>query len=63
MQNTKYSNPSNAAWRTWLENLRDSDRVGMIGSLNCFGGNNTVSNSSDLGVRPTIEVAKTDIDY
>lgn len=42
MQNTKYPNPSNAAWGTWLENLRDSDRVGMIGSLNRFGGNNTV---------------------
>ena len=65
MQNTKYSNPSNAAWGTWLENPREvnSDRAGMIDSFNRFGGNNTVSNSSDLGVRPAIEVAKTDIDY
>ena len=65
MQNTKYSNPSNAAWGTWLENPREvnSDRAGMIDSFNRFGGNNTVSNSSDLGVRPAIEVAKTNIDY
>lgn len=42
MQNTKYPNPSNAAWGTWLENLRDSDRAGMIGSLNRLGGNNTI---------------------
>ena len=65
MENTKYSNPSNKAYGEWLESPRatSSSNVWQV-----YGYTRTVSNvraySSDYnGVRPAIEVAKTDIDY
>ena len=65
LENTKYSNGSNAAWAWWLENSRS----GLSGYAWSVGGNgrsvssSTVSNAGVYGVRPAIEVLKSNISY
>ncbi len=65
MENTKYSNASNKAWAWWLENPRSgySDIAWYVLGNNRGVNSNTVSNARDYGVRPAIEVLKSNIEY
>ena len=65
MENTKYSNSSNAARREWLESWRagTSYHVWVIATENRNVGYDYPNVSDSIGVRPAIEVAKTDISY
>ena len=65
MENTKYSNSSNGTYGGWLESPRIaySDSVWFVNSNNYAVNSNTAYTSSHYGVRPAIEVAKTNIDY
>ena len=65
MENTKYSNASNLVGAWWLENPNsgNSDTAWLI---HCFFrnvGHYTVSAAGDDGVRPAIEVPKSNIEY
>ena len=65
MENTKYSNVSNLVGAWWLENPNsgNSDTAWLI---HCFFrnvGHYTVSAAGDDGVRPAIEVPKSNIEY
>ena len=66
MENTKYSNASNKAYGEWLESPRAADSRYV---WNVYGYYRYVSNSyyatdADFyGVRPAIEVSKSDISY
>ena len=64
-ENTKYSNGNNATWAWWLENPRSgySDYAwGVYGSYRIVN-RGTVSYAGDSGVRPAIEVSKSNIEY
>ena len=65
MENTKYSNASNKAYGEWLESPRadNSYSVWFVygSSRSVSGGNANIADNR--GVRPAIEVAKTNIDY
>ena len=65
MENTKYSNSSNKAYGEWLESPRAANYYGVWG---VYVDNRSVNSSNaygadSYGVRPAIEVAKTNIDY
>ena len=66
LENTKFSSSNNASWAWWLENVRSDD---SISAWNVHGGNyrnidfNGVSDVNNFGVRPAIEVSKTNIEY
>jgi len=63
LENTSFSNENNFAW--WLENVR-SDNSRQAWSVNgCYRTvyGNTVEDISSTGVRPAIEVSKTNIEY
>ena len=62
-ENTKYTNSSNRAGLWWLENsyYDNSNRAYMVSSLNRFVYADTVSDT--VGVRPAIEVLKSNIEY
>ena len=64
MENTKYSNDSNKAYGEWLESPRAANSVTVWG---VYGYTRTVSDyyadSSTCGVRPAIEVPKSNISY
>ena len=64
-ENTKYSNGSNAALAWWLENPHSgkSDGAWYARGNNRNVGYDTVSNAGDYGVRPAIEVLKSNIEY
>ena len=66
-ENTKYSNANNNANGWWLESPRSgySDRAWFVSSGGRDVNNNTVSSAGDgnLGVRPVIEVPKSNIEY
>ena len=65
LENTKFASNSNSAWAWWLENARSaySTRAwGVLGHSRDVS-NYTVSNAGDHGVRPAIEVLKSDISY
>ena len=65
MENTKYSSSSLKTYGGWLETLGAShSNYAWFVTGNSRGiFNRSVQNSSDIGVRPAIEVAKTDIEY
>ena len=65
MENTKYSNASNKAWAWWLENPRSghSDIAWYVLGNNRGVNSSAVSNARDYGVRPAIEVLKSNIEY
>ena len=65
MENTKYSNTSNYVSGEWLEtpNTGSSYVVWNIVGISRDVNNSAVVKSDSYGVRPAIEVAKTDIDY
>ena len=64
-ENTKYSNGSNAALAWWLENPHSgkSDGAWYARGNNRNVGYDTVSNAGNYGVRPAIEVLKSNIEY
>ncbi len=65
LENTKYSNASNAAYACWLENSRSDNSVSAyfvdVGYRNI--NNNAVSHAGRFSVRPAIEVLKSNIEY
>ena len=65
MENTKYSNASNKAYGEWLEIPRtaNSDTVWRVNGNYRSVDYDYASTAAYNGVRPTIEVAKTNIDY
>ena len=65
LDNTKFSSNGNAAWAWWLENAR-SDTSASAWRVNGYHRgvhNYTVSHAGADGVRPAIEVLKSDISY
>ena len=65
MENTKYSNADNTAWAWWLENPHSGSSSGacyVIG-YDRDVSIHTVSNAGGYGVRPAIEVLKSNIEY
>ena len=65
MENTKYSNASIRNYGYWLENARSgySDYAWYVSGNSRHVSSSTVSNAGDLGVRPVIEVLKSNIEY
>ena len=65
MENTKYSNASNKAYGEWLESPRAalSNDVWYVHGNSRYVNNNDASNADSDGVRPAIEVSKSDISY
>ena len=63
IENTKYSSSSIGNWGYWLENPRYSGDVWCIGGKSRFVNKFSSSNKVDLGVRPVIEVPKSNIEY
>ena len=66
LENTKYSNGSNAVWSWWLENPRSgsSDNAWNVsGRSRYVHSDGTVSYAGGFGVRPVIEVPKSNIEY
>ena len=65
LENTKYSNGSNAAWAWWLENPHsgNSDDAWFVSGGSRNVDSSAVSNAGDRGVRPAIEVLKSNISY
>ena len=65
LENTRFASRSNSALAWWLENAR-SDYSTI--AWNVYGNrryvnHNAVSDAGDYGVRPAIEVLKSDISY
>ena len=65
LENTKYSSSSLKVYGEWLEspNASNSSTAWFVGGSNRIVYSNDVNNTDNFGVRPAIEVAKTDIDY
>ena len=65
MENTKYSNANIANWGYWLENPRSghSGNAWYVSGDLRYVYNSTVSNAGGIGVRPAIEVLKSNISY
>ena len=63
LENTKFASDKNNAWAWWLENAR-SDTSTIAWSVDGFYHYVSTSTvSSSYGVRPAIEVSKTNIEY
>ena len=65
LENTKFSSNDNAAGSLWLENVRtdtSANAWSMYGSYRYVHGD-PVSYAGGYGVRPAIEVSKTNIEY
>ena len=65
LENTKFASNSNSAWAWWLENARsdDSSIAWNVSGGGRYVSSGTVSNAGASGVRPAIEVLKTNIEY
>ena len=65
MENTKYSNASNKAYGEWLESPRAaySNFAWIVNSSHRIAGSNDTSSVGGYGVRPAIEVQKSNISY
>ena len=65
LENTKFASNSNTAWAWWLENALSDNSTGawyVDGHCRYVSGN-TVSDAGVRGIRPAIEVSKTNIEY
>ena len=65
LENTKFASNSNSVWAWWLENVRFDNSTyawHVYGNYRDVS-NNSVSNAYVHGVRPAIEVSKTNIEY
>ena len=65
MENTKYSSASVGTWGYWLENPRsdDSTNAWLVHGGYHYVSHHTVSDAGGTGVRPVIEVPKSNISY
>lgn len=65
MENTKYSNVSNGTYGAWLESPRaaHANYVWFVTGGARFVGSSDAGTSRSYGVRPAIEVAKSNISY
>ena len=65
MENTKYSNASIGNYGYWLENPHSgySDNTWYVNGYHRLVTGDTVSDAGGLGVRPAIEVLKSNIEY
>ena len=65
LENTKYSKADKGNWGYWLENPRTeySDPVWAVYGCSRNVNNFSVDNHNDIGVRPVIEVLKSNIKY
>jgi hypothetical protein len=65
MENTKYTNSSNATYGSWLEtpSSSHSNRAYVISVNNRYVTRDVVSGTNYFGVRPVIEILKSDIEY
>ena len=65
LENTKFASNSNSAWAWWLENARsdNSTHAWYVYGIDRDVTSNTVSNADVYGVRPAVEVSKTNIEY
>ena len=65
LENTKYSNASIRNYGYWLENARSdsSANIWFVNGNNRRVGNDAVNYASADGVRPAIEVSKSNIEY
>ena len=65
MENTTYSSYSIGNYGYWIENPLSgySEYAWHVDSYHRYVGDGTVSNAIDYGVRPVIEVSKTNIEY
>ena len=64
MENTIFSSSKNNAWAWWFENSRSSTNSAQ--SWDVFGhtrGVNPSIVSNSYGIRPAIEVSKTNMEY
>ncbi len=65
-ENTKYSDDSNATWAFWLETpyaTGNNNAFHVNGDGKNITSNNAVSDILFHGVRPVIEVPKSNIEY
>ena len=65
LENTKYSNASIRSYGYWLENPHsgDSGDAWFVTGNRRYVRSNSVSDAGDYGVRPAIEVLKSNIEY
>ena len=65
LENTKFSSNNNVSSAWWLENARSdsSTNAWLVHSASRRVGGNAVSNAGNNGVRPAIEVLKSDTSY
>ena len=64
-ENTKFSIAGNSVWAWWLESARSdtSTYAWNVTGGGRIAGSDLVSRAGDIGVRPAIEVSKTNIEY
>ena len=65
LENTKFASNSNSAWAWWLENARSDNSADawFVSGYHRIVNHSTVSLAGGIGVRPAIEVLKSDISY
>ena len=65
LENTTFASDSNAAWSWWLESARStySTLAWDVSGIYRYVGSHTISNDVYHGVRPAIEVSKSNIEY
>ena len=65
LENTKFASSNNASYSWWLENpASGSSEVAWVVDVNYRRiDNSTVSYAGEIGVRPAIEVSKTNMEY
>ena len=65
LENTKFDTGNNATWAWWLENPRSdySENARNVSGRDRDVNSNAAANYSGVGVRPVIEVSKTNIEY
>jgi hypothetical protein len=65
LENTKYTNSSNVTYGLWLETATasSSSHAWSVYGSNRSVRSNAVSSTGSIGVRPAIEVLKSDIEY
>ena len=65
LENTRFSDGNNAAWALWLENVRldTSTNAWYVHGNSRLVSHYSVSFADGFGVRPAIEVSKTNMEY
>ena len=65
LENTKFASNNNSAWAWWLENARSDNytHAWIVYGIGRNVHNYVVSDAGAIGIRPVIEVSKTNIEY